>query len=744
MRKKILKFFLELALLIAVLISLFIGIVYIGGFGPIPSTRKLTQMKQAQASLVFSEDAQILGSYFQKNRTQVNFKDIPSHLIEALVATEDARFYKHDGIDKIALARVFVKSILMGNRSAGGGSTLSQQLAKNLFQRKDFSFLSMPVNKTKEAILAYRLESYYSKEEILTLYLNTVPFGERVYGIETAAQRYFSKKTRDLKLHQAAVLVGILKANTYYNPRLHPDHAKKRRNVVLNQMLKAGYIDEATYQKTKKKPLDTHYRNLQQKNPNGYFLKEVKKEADSILNTVKKDSGETWNIFYDGLTIETTLNAEMQNTALRSRQQHLVKLQKHMDKYWNTLARKKSTKKIIDRKVNNSRVQNPTKRIARSVFNWQDKTTSLMNERDSIVHYLKMVQAAVYGMELEQGGVQVYVGGNSYEYLPYNLVKSERQVASTFKPFVFAAALENGQKPCKWINNEVRTYKEYQNWKPENYDHTDGGYYSMGGALAKSMNIPTIETYLKLGTSKVQETALQFGLTKPLKDVPATALGTTNYSLQQLVHAYALMATRGYLLKPHFIKSIKNAEGKVLYQFKKNKQTTIKTIKPKTLETLQYLLKGVVDKGTAKKLKNNHKARGSWAGKTGTAQNYSDSWFIGFNSRFIMGSWVGCSYPSINLPKSIGGGSVAAMPIVANVIAKKYTSKRNNRNLSAGFPPFSSAVKKACDCDFYRDENSIEKLFDLFDSKENKDEQKKEKEKKKKGFFSRLFGRKKK
>ncbi len=727
-----------MALLIAVLISLFIGIVYIGGFGPIPSTRKLTQMKQAQASVVYSEDQQILGRYFQKNRTQVRFKDIPKHLIEALVATEDSRFYKHDGIDKIALARVLVKTIIMGNRSAGGGSTLSQQLAKNLFQRKDFAFLSMPVNKTKEAILAHRLESYYSKEEILTLYLNTVPFGESVYGIEAAAQRYFSKRTKDLELHQAAVLVGNLKANTYYNPRLHPDHAKKRRNVVLKQMLKAGYINEASYQKNSKKPLDTHYKNLLKKNPNGYFLKEVKKEADSILSTLRKDNGEPWDILYDGLVIETTLNAELQNTALRARQQQLEKLQKAMDKYWNILARKKSSKKLIANKLAKTSVQNPKKKTVRRVFDWKGEAAK-MNHKDSIVHYLKMVQAAVYGIALEHGGVQVYIGGNSYEYLPYDLVKSQRQAASAFKPFVFAAALEDGQKPCKWINNEVKTYKEYQDWKPENYDHSDGGYYSMGGALAKSMNIPTIETYLKLGSSKVQETCLNLGLYKPLKDVPATALGTTNYSLQQLVHAYTAFATGTHLVKPHFVSSIKNAKGKVLYKFKKSKQVAIASVSTNTLETLQYLLRGVVEKGTAKRLKTTYKANGAWAGKTGTAQNYSDSWFIGFNSKFIMGSWVGCSYPSINLPKSIGGGSVAAMPIVGKVIGKKHISNSINGNLSAGFPAVSSAIKKACDCEFYRDENSIEKIFDLFDAKEEKKETKE-----KRSFFSRLFGKKKK
>ncbi|WP_139956160.1 transglycosylase domain-containing protein [Flavicella sediminum] len=753
MLRKTLIFLLKLGFLFSFLVALFIGTVLVGGFGPIPSHAALTDIKQSEASIVYSDDGEILGKYFYKNRTQISFDKIPKHIIEALIATEDVRFYEHNGIDKIAMTRVLVKTLLLGNSSSGGGSTISQQLAKNLFQRKDFSFLSMPVNKTKEAILANRLEHIYSKNEILTLYLNTVPFGESVYGIETASQRYFSTTTQNLSVAQGAVLVGMLKANTYYNPRKHPDHALRRRNVVLHQMYKAGSISNENLKKTTQEPLHTNYKNLLVENPNGYFLQLTKNKASLILKESLKDDGTEWNLEQDGLIIETTLNSELQNAALDARENHLKKLQKSMDNYWRSLKRKKDIQNIVKKEwevtkeyrylkklklSKNAILDAANKKEQRLLFDWKS-TYQNSSKLDSIQHYLKMINAAVYGMDLSSGAVQVYVGGNSYEFLPYNLLNSERQAASIFKPFVYTAAIENGQKPCDWINNEIKTYGDFDDWKPENYDHSEGGYYSMPGALAKSMNIPTIETYIQVGNEKLQNTANALGLTKILPDVPSTALGASSYSLQNLVHAYTAFATRKAPVSPYYIKTIKTPKGEIIYTHTATQQQNkTEGISATTLETMQYLLKGVVAQGTASKLKTKYQAKGDWAGKTGTSQNYSDSWFIGFNSKFIIGSWVGCKYPSINLAPGIGGGSVAALPIVASVLSKNYDSKKINANLAAGFPSFDKKIMEDCDCEFYREENTIEKIFDIFDK-----ERVEKKEKKKRSFFSRLFGRKK-
>lgn len=745
MIKKLFKLSFILIVLGILGITAFIGLVYIGAFGPIANKQELTEIKQAQASVVYSADDKIIGRFFHTNRTNVAYEKLPKHLINALIATEDARFYEHNGIDKIAMLRVLFKTILLGNTSAGGGSTLSQQLSKNLFPRKDFGILSMPVNKTKEAILANRFESIYSKQEILTLYFNTVPFGEGVYGIESAAQRYFSVPVHQLNMEQSAILVGMLKANTYYNPRLYPNHAFKRRNTVLFQMKKAGFLTADEYLEKSKDSIHIAYQNLVKENPNGYFLKHVKSSADEILKDFEKEDGSAWKIENDGLIIETTLVADLQKTALEARKSHLIKLQKSMDAYWNNNLRYKKNiqniiqkewqqtstyKKLKNKGLSNKAISDSSKiKKQRLIFNWEKKANNY-SAIDSISHYLKMINAAVYGVDIQSGAVKVYVGGNNFEYLPYNLITSERQVASTFKPIVYTAALENGQEPCDWINNEVKTYEAYNNWKPENYDHSDGGYYSMVGALAKSVNVPTVATYFNVGAQNLQETANALGLKKELKKVPSTALGTTNYSLQNMVHAYIPFATRGYTVDPYYISAIKDVQGNIIYEHKANTKDKEPVLDPKTLETMQLLLKGVVDKGTAVKLKSQYGAKGEWAGKTGTSQDYSDSWFIGFNSKIIIGSWVGCKYPSIHLPSYIGGGSVAALPIVGKTVGKNYEEKALNGELSIGFPKFSDDVLNSCDCEFYREENTIEKIFDIFDKK-----------KKKKGnFFTRLFG----
>ena len=760
MINKLFVFLLKLGVLFSVLIALFIGTVLVGGFGLIPSSKELTEIKQSEASIVYSDDNKLLGKFYRKNRTQTSYEKIPKHLIEALIATEDVRFYEHNGIDKIALLRVLLKTIILGNSSSGGGSTISQQLAKNLFHRKDFGFLSMPVNKTKEAILANRLEHIYTKNDILTLYLNTVPFGERVYGIETASHRYFSTSSKNLSLEQSAVLIGMLKANTYYNPRKHPDHAKARRNVVLSQMHRAGFISDDTLISACQNPLNINYKNLLLENPNGYYLHQIKNKTNTILSKLTKDNGVKWNLEQDGLIIKTTLNSELQNAALYFREKHLTKLQHSMDNYWKTLKKQPKIRQIIEKqwkstkdykrytklKLSTNSVIDSAKKIEkRFVFDWGSRRKNL-SKIDSINHYLKMISASIYAVDIATGAVQIYVGGNNYKRLPYNLITSERQAASIFKPFVYTAALENGQKPCDWIDNEIKTYSEYDDWKPENYDHSTGGYYSMPGALARSMNIPTIETYINVGNKKLQKTVDALGLKKTLKDVPSTALGTATYSLQNLVHAYIPFATRDKKIKPYFISSIKTPQGDLIYEYKNSieqEEAGLEDIiNPYTLETMQYLLKGVVENGTAKSLHQKYKASGEWAGKTGTSQDYSDSWFIGFNSKFIIGSWVGCKYPSIHLAPGIGGGSVAALPIVGSIVSKKYSSKTINNNLSAGFPKFQKDIIDDCDCESYREENTFEKLFDFFDSGDNKESNKNEK--KKRGFFSRIFNQNKK
>tara|TARA_Y100000782_G_C10188914_1_gene268993 strand:- start:3472 stop:5760 length:2289 start_codon:yes stop_codon:yes gene_type:complete len=760
MIKKVLKYLFILFVFAWIVIFGIIGLVYIGAFGPIPSKDDLKAIQHEEASRIYTADDHLIGKVFAENRTNVTYEHLPEHLVSALVATEDARFYEHDGVDGMALMRVLIKTIIMGDRSAGGGSTITQQLAKNLFGRKEFGPLTMAVNKSKEAILANRLEKLYSKEEIITLYLNTVPFGENTFGIESAAQRYFTKKVSDLELTEAAVLVGMLKANSHYNPRLHPENAEARRNVVLLQMEKYNYISQQEAEAAKAEPLAVKYSNLNTNNPNGYFIERVKKAAVEILDQSSKPDGSDWDIEKDGLIIHTTLLNEMQNAALSSRAKHLSRLQRTMDQYWKSLSRKSEVKNVLKHELENSNAYKKLSKLGLSkteiqdslskahnmhLFHWTEATDSI-SAIDSVAYYAKLLNSAIFSIDAETGAILAYVGGNSHQYLPYDLVLSQHQVASTFKPFVYTTALKSGMSPCEWIDNEAKVYEDFDNWQPENYDKSSGGYFSMKGALAKSVNIPTVATYFQVGHDALQETVEQFGLEKELEEVPSVALGTTSYSLYDMVKAYSVFATRGKMASPYLITKIETSSGDVVYDHKVEKAD--KVLDETVAENMQLLLKTVVDSGTAAALKRSYGYRSDWAGKTGTAQNYSDAWFIGFNSKIVTGVWVGTRSPVIHMPSSIGSGSGGALPIFANFNAPRY-SKSTNRKLTAGFPEFDEALLEDFDCPFYREEKGLEKVLDLFDRKntsiekeERRQKRQDDKEEKKEGFFKRLFKRK--
>ncbi len=476
----------------------FIGSVYLGIFGAIPTEADLLDIQQDQASLITSSDGVLLGKVFSKNRTDVTYNDLPQHLVDALIATEDARYYEHEGVDGVALMRVLIKTIILQRKNAGGGSTISQQLAKNLFGRESYGPLTMPIIKTKESILANRLESVYTKSEILALYFNTVPFGENVYGIESAAQRYFSKATPELNVGESAVLVGLLKANSFYNPRRNPNNARNRRATVLYQMEKNGYLTPSETEEWINSPLGLKYSNLAIDNPTGYFTDRVKQEVETILEQIKAESGVSYDPKKDGLLIQTTLQSKLQSAAIEARNSHMQYAQKRMNKWWETLSKReeiqhhlhklllnsKAYKQAQKRGFNDKSIRDTLSKVsARAFFSWE-QTPDMVSPIDSIVHYTKMLQGCLMARENKTGAILAYVGGNSHQFLPYDLVTSEHQMASTFKPFVYAASIQKGATPCDWINNEQKVYPKYNNWTPSNYDNSSGGYYSLRGALA--------------------------------------------------------------------------------------------------------------------------------------------------------------------------------------------------------------------------------------------------------------------
>ena len=352
MSKRILIFFLKMIAVFCILFGLFFTSVYLGFLGYVPSTAQLQDIKNPQASEVFSDNGRLLGRYYIENRSNVRYDEISPNVIHALVATEDSRFYEHRGIDEIALFRVLVKTVLMQNRSAGGGSTLSQQIAKNLFPRNHLWFFSMPVNKLREAIIAYRLERIYSKEEILTLYLNTVPFGENIYGIEVASERFFSKSPKALTVDEAAVLVGMLKANNAYNPRLFPERSKERRNVVIGQMVKNGFLTAEQGSVFQAKPLKIRYRRISyNEGPAPYFMEMLKPELLKWCKEHQKDNGDPYNLYTDGLRIRTTLNYDFQYFAQQSVKEYMQNLQQVFNSHWNNADPWKNQPEILQRAI---------------------------------------------------------------------------------------------------------------------------------------------------------------------------------------------------------------------------------------------------------------------------------------------------------------------------------------------------------------------------------------------------------
>ena len=452
---------------------------------------------------------------------------------------------------------------MSGDRSSGGGSTITQQLAKNLYGRRNLGVLTLPVAKIREAIIAYRLEKVYSKDEIILLYLNSIPFGENVYGIEAAAQRFFSVSTPELKLEQIALLVGMLKANTFYNPRINPENALKRRNLILQLMVEQKYLTQSAADSLKELPPGLNYSNYELSSPAGYFVYQAGLKAEEILKNIEEKTGHHYDLKKDGLKIHTTLDTTLQNNAVQSVRSHLIKMQKLLDSELKNSNVRKSWEKRMSK--NNDPSWKKNANVTGEVFNWNDGQKEITTYRDSLWHYYRMLHAAVLIIEPGTGNIRAWVGGNDFRYLPYDLVLSRRQIASTFKPILYTAALENGISPCTYLDNEEKEYEEYNGWHPRNYDNSSGDKIAMWYALAHSMNLPTVDLYFQTGYEALNETCRELGLPVSEGDYPSVALGSMDITLQEIVMAYSAFANQGNIAEPVMIKSISDADGNVIY-----------------------------------------------------------------------------------------------------------------------------------------------------------------------------------
>ncbi len=721
---------------IAAFVLLIIGVVAffmavsLGMFGEIPSEQALRNHQNSVASEVYSADSILLGRYFIQDRTNVAYRYISQDAIKALIATEDARFYQHSGIDYRSLGRVFFKSLLLQEESSGGGSTLSQQLAKNLYPRRSYRFGSTPINKVREMVIARRLESIYSKEEILEFYLNTVPLGGDLFGIERASQRFFNATASGLKVEEAAVLIGMLKATTTYNPRLDPERSKKRRNVVLNQMVKANYLSESEADSLKQLPLELRY-NYQTHNDGlaPYFREQLRLELVKWCAEQKKEDGSPYNLYTDGLKIYTTLHTGLQAHAEQAVRKRMAALQKTFDEHWKGQVPWGKDASVIQTAMERSPRYIQLKRAGKTdeeiseifkqkvpmqVFSWNGNTKKEMSPMDSLRYYQRFLNTGLVSIEPRTGYVRAWVGGIDHKAFKYDHVRSKRQVGSTFKPIVYAAALEQGIEPCTYFPNDQLTYTEYQNWSPKNANGQYGGEYSMQGALAQSVNTVSAQVIMQAGVDRTVQLAQRMGIQGNLPKVPALALGVADLSLYEMVSAYASFANGGQVVKPVYITSISDRSGKILRRHQPERGA--QALSPDNAATMLRLMQGVVEDGSGRRLRYEWGLTMDIAGKTGTTQNHSDGWFIGITPDLVTGVWVGAESPKVRFRTlALGQGANTALPIWGEYMLRvsKDSEFRNYRNSS--FDPLPPYLQARLDCIPYIEERVPEPQDSFFD-----------------------------
>ena len=693
-----------------------------GYFGELPEGDALQNIDNYEASEVYSQDGVMLGKYFIENRTNIEVDKVPKHIANALIATEDARFYKHGGVDFRGLMRVVFKTVLMGKRSAGGGSTISQQLVKNVFKRQDHGKLSLPVNKVREMIVARRLEKIYSKKEILALYLNTVPFGGNVFGIEAAANRFFNKKAGELEAHEAALLIGMLKATTAYNPRLNPEMSLARRNVVLNQMGKYDYLDQVALDSLIAKPIQLNYTN--QTHNYGlatYFREFLRLDLLEWCKANTKPDGTNYNLYVDGLKIYTTLNSKMQDYAEQAVAERMKILQKEFYKHskgtppWgndtgvitDAKTRSKRYRVLKARKKSEKQIDEIfAKAVPMKIFDWQGERDTIMSPMDSLIYYQYFLNAGLMAMDPNTGAVKAWVGGIDYKYFKYDHVRSKRQVGSTFKPFVYATAIENGVEPCRYYQNELRTYVDYEDWTPENADGEYGGSYSLQGGMSKSINTVSVQVILDAGMDSVVTIARKMGISSKMYAVPSLALGTPDVSLYEMVGAYGTFANGGVYTPPNYLLRIEDAKGNIIVDFEEerianNRDTTI-VFSKRTAAIMTQMLRSVVDSGTAKRLRYRYQLSNDIGGKTGTTQSQADGWFMGITPKIVAGAWVGAEDRRVSFSSlSLGQGAHMALPIWALFMKQVYEDPDFETVAKTRFKDLPDSLRYVMDCNFY-------------------------------------------
>jgi penicillin-binding protein 1A len=712
------------------LLLILIALVGMGTFGSLPKVDELLNPKNSLATVVYSGDMKTIGKYYSENRVNVSFSQLDSDLVQALIATEDARFYEHSGVDVKALGRS-ISGVFTGG-SRGGGSTISQQLAKMMFPRNEkLSKPGLVIRKMKEWVIATRLEKLYTKDEIMALYLNKFDFLNLAVGVKSASQIYFGRNQDSLRIEQAAMLIGMAKNPSVFNPIRRPDTTLHRRNVVMNQMVKYGYLSQQKYDSLKVLPLGLSFHPEDHNDGLATYFREYLRD-NFLDNWCKKhinpETEKPYNIYKDGLKIYTTIDSRMQKHAEEAVGEHMTELQKLFNKdlknkrnspfAWNV------NKQEIEGIMNASMKRSDRYRELKSqglsheqiiatfhkpspmrVYSLRGEIDTVLTPYDSIKYYKSFLQTGFMAMEPQTGYVKAWVGGINHKHFKYDHVKvSKRQVGSTFKTFVYAMAIQEGYSPCFQIPC-VRTCipdgmgKE---WCPDNAEGDkkyEDKMITLKLALAMSINYISAELIKRFGPEAVVNLARRMGITAPLEAVPSICLGTPDISVFEMVAANSTYVNKGTYIQPTFITRIEDKNGKVLEEFIPN---TDEVFSEEKAYVMVQLMRGVCDYGTGTRLRFRHNLRNQIAGKTGTTQNNSDGWFIGLTPDLAAGVWVGGEDRSVHFNSmEQGQGASMALPIWGKFFKKVYDDKRLKVS-QADFPrPKNLDPQLELDCSKY-------------------------------------------
>ncbi len=729
----------KLAISCIVFFILLITFTAFGLFGSLPPFRDLENPKSNQASEIISSDKQILGTYYVQNRSSVTYKQLSPYIVNALVATEDNRFYNHSGIDfQRSISIIFYN--LIGSHQ--GGSTITQQLAKNMFNGggSHNPFVRI-TQKLKELIISVQLERHYTKQEILTMYLNTVDFGAyNTYGIKSAARTYFNTTPDKLNADQAALLVGMLNAPGLYSPIRHPKAAVSRRNLVLERMQTEGYLTSGQVDELKEQPLNLDFQRIDHNEGLAqYFRAVLKKQVQKILvdKNIAKPDGTPYDLDRDGLRIYTTIDATMQGYAEESQREYMRKLQAQFNDHWrgHSLWREiRNYKLLLDEGMHRSDRYKELKSEGKSddeikenfntpdtvnLFTWRGDIDTVMKPIDSIVYCKLLLRNSLMSMDPTTGEIKAWVGGINFEHFQYDQVMDgARQVGSTAKPFTYAVAIDNGFSPCMEVNNVPDTirYPGSPPWCPRSgRTETIPGMLTLREALAHSQNWITAHVMKLVTPVPVVELIKKMGVTSDVPPYPSICLGSFDASVYDMTGAYCVFANHGVWTQPTFLLRIEDRNGNVLYT---NHTQVKQAMNEQTAYVMTDMMKAVIKDGTGARMGFTYHLYNPIAGKTGTPNDNSDGWFVGMTPQLVTGVWTGCEDRDVHFrTERLGEGANTALPIFALYMQKVYANPALGIKKNVDFDPPKGGVSITLDCNQYNQQakgtNEVDKKLEF-------------------------------